>query len=211
VGAHGGIVGMTNCIVWGNTAYEWHTDSSTNSLAYTDLRGGLAGITNISSLVTDGGGNLNTNPLFGAEVTGTWTANGVYNADTFKTTLTDTNATWTPGVHAGKTVEVKANDIYQFVIVTNSATNLTVWGNVTRAASGNAYRIVDLHEKSRVGRWTPLGWAVDSAHSPCIDAGDGSAYALEPTPNGRRINMGRYGNTVEASKSIPAGTVITLR
>jgi predicted outer membrane repeat protein len=210
---HGGIVGMTNCIVWGNTAYEWHSDSSTNSVAYTDLRGGLAGITNIgSSVVLDGGGNLNTNPLFADEVTGTWTANGVYNADTFKTTLTDTNASWTPGVHAGRTVEVKANDICQFVITANSATTLTVWANVARAASGDAYRIVDLHEKSRGGRWTPLGWVVDTVDSPCIDAGDGSSYALEPTPNGRRINMGRYGNTVQASLTwLPAGTLLIIR
>jgi hypothetical protein len=208
---HRGIVGMTNCIVWGNTAYEWHSDSSTNSVAYTDLRGGLAGITNISSLVIDGGGNINADPLFAPEVTGTWTANGVYDANTFKTTLTDTNAAWTPGQHVGKTVEVKANDICQFVITANSATTLTVWGGATRGTSGQIYRIVDLHERSKAGRWTPLGWVADAAHSPCIDAGDASAYALEPMPNGARINMGRYGNTTEASKSIPAGGVILIR
>ncbi len=40
------------------------------------------------------------------------------------------------------------------------------------------------------------------AGSPCIDAGDpGSEFALEPEPNGGRINMGAYGGTPQASLS----------
>ena len=43
--------------------------------------------------------------------------------------------------------------------------------------------------------------------SPCIDAGDPyDAYSNEPEPNGSRINMGVYGNSVEASKSSFAST-----
>jgi hypothetical protein len=39
--------------------------------------------------------------------------------------------------------------------------------------------------------------------SACIDAGDESAeYSLEPAPNGGRVNIGRYGNTNEAEKSV---------
>ncbi|HML26448.1 MAG TPA: PKD domain-containing protein, partial [Methanomethylovorans sp.] len=35
-----------------------------------------------------------------------------------------------------------------------------------------------------------------------IDAGySGSAYSSEPSPNGGVINIGRYGNTAQASKS----------
>ncbi len=38
--------------------------------------------------------------------------------------------------------------------------------------------------------------------SPCIDAGDPSSnYSNEPQPNGNRINIGRYGNTSEATRS----------
>lgn len=37
--------------------------------------------------------------------------------------------------------------------------------------------------------------------SPCIDAGDpDDDYNKEPAPNGGRIDMGRYGNTIEAGK-----------
>jgi hypothetical protein len=38
--------------------------------------------------------------------------------------------------------------------------------------------------------------------SPCIDAGDpNSDWSAEPWPNGKRINMGAYGGTEQASKS----------
>ncbi len=36
--------------------------------------------------------------------------------------------------------------------------------------------------------------------SPCVDAGDpNSDFSLEPQPNGRRVNVGAYGNTEEAA------------
>jgi hypothetical protein len=48
------------------------------------------------------------------------------------------------------------------------------------------------------------GWSFHGADSPCIDAGHpGSDYSLEPAPNGSRINMGAYGNTIYASRSPP--------
>lgn len=51
-------------------------------------------------------------------------------------------------------------------------------------------------------------WVVDTVHSPCIDAGaPADDYSLEPQPNGGRINMGAYGNTLEASKYTPRVTV----
>ncbi|HUU85065.1 MAG TPA: right-handed parallel beta-helix repeat-containing protein [Phycisphaerae bacterium] len=68
----------------------------------------------------------------------------------------------------------------------------------------------DYHLKSQAGRWDPAansgagGWILDSVTSPCIDAGDpASDYGNEPSPNGGRINMGAYGNTAFASKSVP--------
>jgi hypothetical protein len=66
----------------------------------------------------------------------------------------------------------------------------------------------DFHLRSMGGRWRPTTktWVVDTAHSPCIDAGSPtSAFSLEPSPNGGRINMGAYGNTPYASKAAPSG------
>ena len=70
----------------------------------------------------------------------------------------------------------------------------------------------DYHPKSETGRWNAVtgAWIVDTSYSPCIDAGDpASAYAREPQPNGRRINLGAYGNTAEASKA--AGLIVAHR
>ncbi len=62
----------------------------------------------------------------------------------------------------------------------------------------------DFHLKSTGGRWDPVAgsWICDEEHSPCIDRGDpGADCSDEPVPNGKRVNMGAYGNTSEASKS----------
>lgn len=68
----------------------------------------------------------------------------------------------------------------------------------------------DYHLKSTAGRWNGSAWVTDAVTSPCIDAGDpASAYVSEPAPNGGRINLGRYGNTAEASKSAGGGTTDT--
>jgi len=68
----------------------------------------------------------------------------------------------------------------------------------------------DYHLQSEFGRWDADGsggqaaWTWDDMTSPCVDTGDpASDYSAEPLPNGGRVNMGAYGNTVEASKSGP--------
>jgi hypothetical protein len=63
----------------------------------------------------------------------------------------------------------------------------------------------DYHLKSQAGRWDPVSesWIQDDVTSPCIDAGDPNVpVGDEPEPNGGRINMGAYGGTPQASKSI---------
>jgi predicted outer membrane repeat protein len=63
----------------------------------------------------------------------------------------------------------------------------------------------DYHLKSQAGRWDTAseGWAQDVVTSPCIDAGDPTIpVGEEPQPNGGRLNLGAYGGTAEASKSL---------
>jgi hypothetical protein len=63
----------------------------------------------------------------------------------------------------------------------------------------------DFHLQSQAGRWDPIKgtWKADKADSLCIDTGDPfSPVGDEPEPNGGRINMGAYGGTAEASKSL---------
>ena len=66
------------------------------------------------------------------------------------------------------------------------------------SAAGNDY-----HLRSVLGRYYNGQWVKDQDHSPCIDAGDPQdPVGSEPFPNKKRINMGAYGETSEASKSI---------
>jgi hypothetical protein len=60
----------------------------------------------------------------------------------------------------------------------------------------------DYHLQSQGGRWDPNSeqWVLDAETSLCIDSGDpNSEWAEEMWPHGERINMGAYGNTVQAS------------
>jgi len=63
----------------------------------------------------------------------------------------------------------------------------------------------DYHLRSFYGRYEPRysEWVIDDEHSPCIDAGDPQdPIGPEMRPNGKRINMGAFGGTLEASKSV---------
>ena len=63
----------------------------------------------------------------------------------------------------------------------------------------------DFHLKSQAGRWDPVDriWVQDEVTSPDIDAGDpGSSMAGELWPHGKRINLGAYGSTAQASLSL---------
>jgi hypothetical protein len=73
----------------------------------------------------------------------------------------------------------------------------------------------DFRLKSAGGRWQPgTGEVFDTVSSPLIDAGNPAsmAWTVEPDPNGRRLNIGRYGGTTEASKTPVDGwlTLISL-
>jgi len=83
---------------------------------------------------------------------------------------------------------------------------LSYWDNKgTRDPSDDVWVEGDFHLKSQAGRWDSISgsWIVDDVTSPCIDAGDpNSPVASEPLPSGGVVNMGAYGGTSEASKSL---------
>jgi hypothetical protein len=65
----------------------------------------------------------------------------------------------------------------------------------------------DYHLQSAAGRWdaNSESWAADANASICIDAGDpNSDWCEEMWPHGKRINMGAYSGTAEASMSLSA-------
>ena len=63
----------------------------------------------------------------------------------------------------------------------------------------------DHHLKSQAGRWDANSktWVEDQSQSPAIDAGSPSSdWTAELWPHGKRINMGAYGGTPQASMSL---------
>ncbi len=67
----------------------------------------------------------------------------------------------------------------------------------------------DYHVRSEAGRWSydDLSWVYDNLTSLCVDAGGepndpNSDWTGELWPHGKRINMGAYGGTIEASMSL---------
>ena len=72
----------------------------------------------------------------------------------------------------------------------------------------------DYYLKSEAGRWDPNSqtWVQDVVTSPCIDAGDpDSDWRPELWPHGMRANMGAYGGSLQASRSLSdAGNVADL-
>ncbi len=70
--------------------------------------------------------------------------------------------------------------------------------------SGNTWIDGDYHLQSEAGRWDPNSktWVLDANTSFCIDGGDpNSDWKPELWPHGKRINIGAYGGTPEASMS----------
>jgi len=72
----------------------------------------------------------------------------------------------------------------------------------------------DYHLRSQAGRCDPNEecWIVDANTSPAVDAGDpNSSWTAELWPHGKRINIGAYGGTAQASMSLSSeGSVADL-
>ncbi len=106
-----------------------------------------------------------------------------------------------------------AADVYQ------AAETLAAWRNATGFDSASLSRdpffvaplTQNYHLQSAGGSWHGSAWVADPLTSPCLDAGDPeSAFGLEPVPNGGRVNLGAYGNTELASRSVSNRTLTIL-
>lgn len=220
---------LKNSILWGNRAatevgneIRFNRDGSQNKslvMSYCDIRGGYNGanvatyITDETVVVTVGDGMLDAEPRFAPEVHGTWSHDGGYNPITGQSILTNASATWTPGEFCGHLVNPDDAQVLQYYIVTNTTDTITIWGNAAPLAkSGTAYTIYDYHLASASGRWRTGQWVRDNRSSVCIDAGDpATAWENEPKPNGKRVNLGAYGNTAQASMTPESGTLLLIR
>lgn len=75
----------------------------------------------------------------------------------------------------------------------------------TANAADDLWCLGDYHLRSQAGRWDAGSrrWVCDAQTSYCIDAGrPNSNWTNELWPHGKRINLGAYGGTSEASMSL---------
>lgn len=126
-----------NCIFWANVAGA--TAEEEDQIAAT---GGI-GLTVEYSDIQDcnslcpGTGNISDNPGFFVSESGTWTADGDYDSETYQVTFTDTGATWDTGELAGRLLNPETtlnNELY--VIVSNTSTTVTVWADFDTICPG---------------------------------------------------------------------------
>lgn len=114
---------------------------------YSCVKGGLAGIANTGS-----------DPLFLAARSGTWTGTAVYDAPRGCSQVPTDGAGWTPGELAGALLNPATAQPRLFLIASNSADSLTVWGDASGlVVSNGSFAVRDYH--------------LASTNSPCVDGG----------------------------------------
>ena len=167
---------VVNTIVWGNEAeigpqMRLFYQGTTLTVSYSDVQGGPTGVvTDGEAQLIWGAGNLDFEPRFRTERGdrfwgGAWTADAVHDPELHTTVLYDDQAHWRDDELAGMFLQPSLETLIQGLIVTNTATTITVWGDYdTLGTPGVEYRIHDYHIVNC---------------SPCIDAGDNGA--LPPT------------------------------
>jgi len=139
--------------------------------------------------------------IYGKDVIGTWRNNivvgsnnrGIYGTGSFN--ITDSyNCVWdNPNNWSGKAgADIGSFSQDPLFVDPNGADN---------SLGGSNWEDDDLHIQSTGYSWHFGSWQPDAEDSPCLDTGDpNDDYSNEPDDNGGRINIGRYGNTGEASR-----------
>jgi len=117
------------------------------------------------------------------------------------------------GVIYGDPLLMTDRATYESWTVTNRYLSLDYIYNVTSNATDLC--AINVHLRSKTGYTDETTGEIvrmPRVMSPAIDAGrEGTPYANEPSPNGRRANLGFYGNTPYASCSESSGFILVVR
>jgi hypothetical protein len=153
---------LHNCIFRGNAPEQITIDppgaTPEATAFYSDVQGGFAG---------PGSNNIDADPQFVGGPAGQWTGTGVYDPATGESTFTDADAAFTPGTLVGKLLEPTTLTNAERPIVANTATTITVLGDVAVwGVPGLDYQVNDYRL---------------TGGSPCIDAADNTAVPLGVT------------------------------
>jgi hypothetical protein len=193
-------VDIKNSILWANesetgTQLYLHIQSSV-SVNYCDVQAGISGIAQDSqSTVNWGSGNIDTDPCFAS-----FDPNGDPNLWDFH--LQSTDGRWNSTFHR---IDLNNDGIINLLDFAGLAGVWMHGGNQPEDLDNSG--VVDsvdlgLFSQYFLANSERNGWISDASMSPCIDAGDPNYdWTSEPWPNGKRINMGAYGGTNQASKN----------
>ncbi len=200
----GGTNAMVNCTIALNDPFGVTTRLTTNICVNTIIwSNGLGGVANPDVDRQNGGtlavqfadinhgtyfglnGTIMADPKWGAGTQSTWNAAGVYSPALGQTRLRRTTATWAADAYRGMTVNPDITQKRHFLISSNSATEVYVWGDAQAiAGSGDMFRVWDF----RLG-----------AGSPCIDTATNGIVSDDvirtPRPRGFATDMGAYEST----------------
>lgn len=152
---------VRNSVIWNNHATTTPStsqlgDAGTGPLTvtFTDVEDGISGT-----------GNVNADPLFADAPAGTWTAVAVYDPASSQTTLYDAAADYAVDELAGELILPNTSQIRQSMIVSNTATEIVVWGDFSAAgAIGANYQIKRYSVK-------PSSPVVDAGNNTLVPAG----------------------------------------
>ncbi len=183
---------IRNCVIWGNIASGADQIFQSSDPTYSCIQDWTEG----------GGGNIAEDPAFVGQPLGAgqWTEAPTFNEETFQTTFVDQDASWQPDALVGFPLNPDMAQSYQFLIASNTATTIKVWGDVSVFAfvgEGYAYGVYDYRL---------------SGNSPCIDAGKNEdwmwgAVDLEdnnrilPATSSWRVDMGAYEYLLPTAKA----------
>ncbi len=194
-----------NCTIAGNAPNGVYVQGTTNAYYYNTIiwsnaipevdTGGVGNLTpshsDINRAVYAGvRGNIQADPVWTAGISSTWTEAGAFSPATGQTRLRRAAAGWTADAFQGLTVAPDITTNLQFLISSNSTTDIYVWGDASMlAGGGDTFRIWD--------------YQLDTG-SPCIDTGTDTGAPAEDIrgelrPKGAATDMGAYESTATGS------------
>ena len=188
---------ITNSILWNGGDEVWNNDNSTITITYSDVQDGWPGEGNIDvdpCFAKIGYGDPNGTP---DDANDDFWLNGDYH-------LKSKAGRWLPSIYVKLDL---AGD--GFINLLDFAAFAHFWGKKGSCVPADLDNngVVDFFDlkllsDNYLANYGPGTWIPDEVTSPCIDAGNSSSnWTGEPWPNGKRINVGAYGGTIQASKN----------